>query len=544
MIHEAACSGSVECLKLLLELGESCHESLYGNVKMPSSTTPFFPAFTLGRDASKEVKSKCYGIARAFERKTADSTTTEISTFVGALKEMLHISQQVQDGFLSALDGARLLLSQVRLQDATREALARSCSFGGRTLETTSFGYEHPSNYMRIQGYSDGHGNTPLHWASFKNEVQCVSLLLRFHADPNARAFPSGWSPLHDAAYSDSADSLKLLLEAGAEVDVRANSGATPLCFAAQENSADAAKLLLEHGASLDLRCAGSQNRDTTGVVNFHHQTHSRFSGYTPLHYCAHYNAHNAAKVLLAHPSAQEAMEIADSNEHLPIHIAVARGSSDVLRELLHAGARVDTTSQDEETEAAAAAVTAPGSPRARPTASRPIPVPPPPPAPAQQEQGDISPPRSPLAASPPVSSPVLRSMIPARPITSSKPWNCLTQNAIDECRRLISEAESEWAPDRHLLFTPTDRRCVLELLRVGKRLEQMGTGIFVDLWPLVLSFCGRGWFEVPDQQQNTNRNVVARLEDRQDGSAPSSPRRSLRRRSTEESLGSFRLDG
>jgi hypothetical protein len=36
-----------------------------------------------------------------------------------------------------------------------------------------------------------------------------------------------------------------------------------------------------------------------------------------------------------------------------------------------------------------------------------------------------------------------------------------------------------------------------MELLRVGKRLELTGTGIFIDLWPLVLSFCGRGWFEV-----------------------------------------------
>ena len=36
-----------------------------------------------------------------------------------------------------------------------------------------------------------------------------------------------------------------------------------------------------------------------------------------------------------------------------------------------------------------------------------------------------------------------------------------------------------------------------MELLRVGKRLEQRGTGLCVrDLWPLILSFCGRGWFE------------------------------------------------
>jgi hypothetical protein len=86
--------------------------------------------------------------------------------------------------------------------------------------------------------------------------------------------------------------------------------------------------------------------------------------------------------------------------------------------------------------------------------------------------------------------------MIPLQPITSSKPWNCLSQQAIDECRDLISKAEQSWSPQHHLLFTPQDRRAVMELLRVGKRLEQQGTGIFIDLWPLVLGFCGRGWFE------------------------------------------------
>ena len=33
----------------------------------------------------------------------------------------------------------------------------------------------------------------------------------------------------------------------------------------------------------------------------------------------------------------------------------------------------------------------------------------------------------------------------------------------------------------------------------MGKHLEQNGSGIFIELWPLVLSFCGRGWFEAED---------------------------------------------
>ena len=51
------------------------------------------------------------------------------------------------------------------------------------------------------------------------------------------------------------------------------------------------------------------------------------------------------------------------------------------------------------------------------------------------------------------------------------------------------------WAPGRHALFAPADRAAVVGVLQVGKRLEQAGRGIFLDLWPRVLSFCGRGWF-------------------------------------------------
>jgi hypothetical protein len=41
-----------------------------------------------------------------------------------------------------------------------------------------------------------------------------------------------------------------------------------------------------------------------------------------------------------------------------------------------------------------------------------------------------------------------------------------------------------------------------MELLRVGKRLEQEGKGIFIDLWPEVLSYCGRGWFETESETE------------------------------------------
>lgn len=87
--------------------------------------------------------------------------------------------------------------------------------------------------------------------------------------------------------------------------------------------------------------------------------------------------------------------------------------------------------------------------------------------------------------------------MLPARPVQSSKPWNCVTQESINQCRALIREAEGNWCPERHALFHPNDRKAIVEVLRVGRRLEQMGEGIHVyDIFRSILQFVGRGWFE------------------------------------------------
>jgi len=37
-----------------------------------------------------------------------------------------------------------------------------------------------------------------------------------------------------------------------------------------------------------------------------------------------------------------------------------------------------------------------------------------------------------------------------------------------------------------------------------------MGTGIFIDLWPLVLGFCGRGWFETKHNNDEEMEDLIA----------------------------------
>ena len=118
-------------------------------------------------------------------------------------------------------------------------------------------------------------GYSPLHYA--KDPVMAV-LLLNYGADVNQKS-DSGTTPLHTAVgygpagfYVNGDIALvTLLLEHGADVNAVNNSGQTPLLFAVvyavddahfaaeYEATADAVALLLEHGADINAKVAGGE---------------------------------------------------------------------------------------------------------------------------------------------------------------------------------------------------------------------------------------------------------------------------------------------
>lgn len=518
MIHEAACCNSPKCLKLLLELGQEYYHQLQGlGIPMGGGLNyrPLWPEEHVHAHISSRERTTAMTMAMTMKKTNGSSqvngkrdnvraeTTETKSEFVKILKLCLEYARKVKAGELDDSKAALGLLREVSISDMNKYVIASTCRVD-------------VMNNMKND--CDGHGNTALHWAAFKNSIACAEILLSHNANPNAVASTSGWTPLHDAAYSDSCETLSLLLASGADVNAKAISGATPLCFAAQENAAGATRLLLEAGSDPTIRCCDEQSnihgRRIRSIANEMEVIHTpqlqlnRFSGYTPLHYCAHYNAHDASRVLLEYhaqvlePCNISLLDISDLNNKLPIHIAVARGSSNVLRDLLHYGARIDTTTSRrsrkhtlDHDDVSTTSMTSLEMDDEDVTMDE-----------EHNDHRTSSPiPNNNATATTvvtPVSSPVLRSMIPAEPVDSPKPWNCISQRSIDECKMLIQEVEMNWSPERHSIFHPRDRAAVLELLRVGKRLEQTGTGIFLDLWPLVLSFCGRGWFVESKRQE------------------------------------------
>ena len=96
----------------------------------------------------------------------------------------------------------------------------------------------------------DSGGETPLSWVlSMKeNLVDMVRLLLELGADPNIRTH-SHTTPLHRASYRGLVEAARLLLSHGAKVDEKDGSGRTPLQVAASKRRDEMTKLLVEHGA-------------------------------------------------------------------------------------------------------------------------------------------------------------------------------------------------------------------------------------------------------------------------------------------------------
>lgn len=105
-----------------------------------------------------------------------------------------------------------------------------------------------------LEAVSD-HGFTPLGMATHFGNEEIVRFLLHKGADPNIHS-QNGYNvyPLHASVGSGFDGISKMLVEAGAEVNVLQTSRISPLHLAAQTGNIDLIILLLENGASVEVR--------------------------------------------------------------------------------------------------------------------------------------------------------------------------------------------------------------------------------------------------------------------------------------------------
>ncbi len=91
---------------------------------------------------------------------------------------------------------------------------------------------------------------SPLMMAALKGQLDVAKALIAKDADVNK----PGWTPLHYAATGGSLPMLQLLLDDDAFIDAQAPNGNTPLMMAAYYSTPEAVKLLIEAGADVKMR--------------------------------------------------------------------------------------------------------------------------------------------------------------------------------------------------------------------------------------------------------------------------------------------------
>lgn len=116
-----------------------------------------------------------------------------------------------------------------------------------------------------------GHGITPLVSAARAGAVNAIPVLISLGADPNLRCGVNGWTPLMHAIHKHQLDSVRALLDGGADVNGPGDGGENPLLMAAGYGYTDFVNVLLDRGADAKARTPKGMNAldlAVTGVMD------------------------------------------------------------------------------------------------------------------------------------------------------------------------------------------------------------------------------------------------------------------------------------
>ncbi|AXY04669.1 ankyrin repeat protein [Fowlpox virus] len=207
----------------------------------------------------------------------------------------------------------------------------------------------------------DIYGNTCLHYAVRGRNIESIKLLLSYNVDVNIRNFTYWYSALHEAVQiGDSKISrciVSLLLCNKANVNTRCRLNTTPIFYAI--NCIDTLKLLLENGADVN---ATSDNDNAV----IHLATENRrydiiktlldygadvnmigYRGKTPLYYATENYSYRNMKLLLDHGSNPN---IADHIMNTPLFISIKCACIENTKMLLDSGADINHVNDNGET--------------------------------------------------------------------------------------------------------------------------------------------------------------------------------------------------
>ncbi|CAG0905442.1 unnamed protein product, partial [Cyprideis torosa] len=191
----------------------------------------------------------------------------------------------------------------------------------------------------------------PLHLACDKGHFPCVRLLVNAGADVNART-ANGRTPFLIAAELNHVEILRLLAHSGADISLADDDRWTPLHFAAGEGHTSSVACLLEMGAPVEaeekklkarplhLACVSGHTPCVDLLLRAGADINARTrTGWTPLHHCSG-EGHRAVVLLLLGRGAE--VDCRDEAGRTPLLWACIMGHVSVARDLAAHGADVN----------------------------------------------------------------------------------------------------------------------------------------------------------------------------------------------------------
>ena len=196
-------------------------------------------------------------------------------------------------------------------------------ALSGRHFQTVKILHQNGA-HLDVRGRN---GGTLLHSPVLYGDLEMVRVLLDYKVDVNTGR-DSGWVPLHDGStgglvarihnvVQSSTNTVKLLLENGADVNMRALDNSTPLHVAMEYGRDKIVRMLLEHGANV-----GAKDKN----------------GRTPIHEAVESWNDESLRLSLEHGADVGAK---DNKGRTPIHGAAESGNVEKTRMLLERGANI-----------------------------------------------------------------------------------------------------------------------------------------------------------------------------------------------------------
>lgn len=299
-IHQAARSGNLDMIKLLLEKDFSC-----ASVPDEHGVTAIWAAAYYGHLEAVRLLLKCCGVdinAAATEYMRTPIQQAAQNGHVEVVKILLEAGVQVDphmDSYDIEMPSPLWLAAQGGHVELV-ELLIRKGAYVNFSV--------HPSKRL------------PIHAATEDGHTETVHLLIINGADIDARE-EDGWSPLAIAANQNHIGVVNLLLEHNANVNAEGEDGVTALWLASQEGHVQVIQELLDKGAK-SIATRSDQRR--------------------PIHQAARFGHLEAVKLLLKHDPGDS--NIADGTGSTPLLLA-SRGETashvEVARYLIEHGASI-----------------------------------------------------------------------------------------------------------------------------------------------------------------------------------------------------------